>query len=300
MNYLKKVLTLFLAVILFLCQGENLKAQKTLPKLLVRVDDIGMNHSVNTAVKDLAEAGIPFSTSVMFACPWYQEAVEILKQHPHVSVGVHLTLNAEWKNYRWGPVLGRSAVPSLVDKHGYFLPSVKEFHESKYKLEEVEMELEAQILRALDSGVKIDYVDYHMGMAVSTPELRAIVEKLAKKYQLGISKYFGEEYTSMWAVPVQEKKQRFLKYLQELKTDKINLVEFHIAHKTPEMDVLVDMNSSLMASSDGKPMASDHRQTELNVLLSKEFRDQIGKKFSMITYGELLKTVGVEKMMTDR
>jgi hypothetical protein len=34
---------------------------------------------------------MPVCISVMFACPWYQETVEILEHHPPVSVGVHLT-----------------------------------------------------------------------------------------------------------------------------------------------------------------------------------------------------------------
>src|SRR5689334_17416445 len=101
----------------------NLVAQNNLPRLLLRTDDIGMNHSVNMALKELADTKIPFSASVMFACPWYQEAVDILKQNPQVAVGIHLTLTAEWKYYRWGPVLGRGAVPSLVGAEGYFLPS---------------------------------------------------------------------------------------------------------------------------------------------------------------------------------
>ena len=76
------------------------------PELLIRIDDIGMNHSVNLALAQLADTKIPLSASVMFACPWYQEAVEILKKNPQISVGVHLVLNSEWKGYRWGPVLG--------------------------------------------------------------------------------------------------------------------------------------------------------------------------------------------------
>src|SRR5688572_19619526 len=95
-------------------------AQNNPPELLLRLDDNGMNHAVTMAIQQVAETGIPFSTSVMFACPWYQEAVSVLKKYPSLSVGVHLTLNSEWKYYRWGPVLGRSAVPSLVDSNGYF------------------------------------------------------------------------------------------------------------------------------------------------------------------------------------
>lgn len=269
---------------------------KELPAVLLRVDDIGMNHSVNVAVKKLAESGIPFSTSVMFACPWYQEAIDILKNYPAVSVGIHLTLNAEWKHYRWGPVLGQSAVPSLVDSLGYFYPSVRSFLSSNYKLDEVENELTAQIERALASGVKIDYVDYHMGTAVSTPELRAIVEKLARKYKLGISNYFDENYKSMWAVPVETKKEELLDHLNALNPEKINLVEFHIAMMDPEMNALVDLNSDLMNSAEGKPMASAHRQTELEVLTSQEFRELINKKFSLITYADVIRERGLESM----
>ena len=53
---------------------------------------------------------MPISVSVLFVCPWYQEAVDILKKYPNVTVGVHLALNSEWRGYRWGPVLGKAGV----------------------------------------------------------------------------------------------------------------------------------------------------------------------------------------------
>src|SRR5690242_21343875 len=83
--------------------------------LVIRSDDGGMSHSVNMALERLIESGMPVSVSVMFACPWYQETVEMLKRHPATAVGVHLTLNSEWKNYRWGPASGRGTVPTVVD-----------------------------------------------------------------------------------------------------------------------------------------------------------------------------------------
>ncbi|PYP98661.1 MAG: hypothetical protein DMD34_02025 [Gemmatimonadetes bacterium] len=64
--------------------------------LLIRSDDAGMSHSVNRALQRLMDTGLPVSVSVMFTCPWYQETVEILKRHPNVAVGIHLTLNSEW------------------------------------------------------------------------------------------------------------------------------------------------------------------------------------------------------------
>src|ERR671925_2101453 len=138
--------------------------------LIIRTDDIGMSHSVNMAMQRLVGTGMPVSVSVLFVCPWYQEAVEILKQHPQVAVGIHLALNSEWKNYRWGPVAGGSAVPSLVDENGFFFPSADALYQHKPVLAEVEKELRAQIDRGLRSGLRIDYVDAHMGTATQWPE----------------------------------------------------------------------------------------------------------------------------------
>ncbi len=73
--------------------------------LIIRSEDAGMSHSVNLALKKLIESGLPLSVSVMFPTPWYQETVAILKPHPQVAVGIHLTLNSEWKYYSWGPEL---------------------------------------------------------------------------------------------------------------------------------------------------------------------------------------------------
>lgn len=286
-----------LLALMLLIGGLHAVAQNAsgkLPKVLLRFDDIGMNHAVNTGINEVGKTGIPFSASVMFACPWYQEAVEVLKKYPNVAVGVHLTLTAEWKNYRWGPVLGQSAVPSLVDSLGYFLPSTTAFQRNKYKLDEVERELSAQIERALSSGLQISYIDPHMGIALSTPELRSLTERLAKKYKLAISPlsevtYFGEAYNDMWGEPVATKKQAFMKVLENLSaTAPANMVILHIAQATPEMDAMTDMNSSMMSSN-----ASSHRQTELNMVLSSDFQNMVGKQFELVTYRDMIKQLGL-------
>lgn len=285
-----------IAVLAFLLFSFPLIAEDNAPQLLLRLDDNGMNHSVTMAVKQVAESGIPFSTSVMFACPWYQEAAAVLKQYPNISVGVHLVLNSEWKYYRWGPVLGQTAVPSLVDTNGYFLASTDEFLESHYKLDDVEKELSAQIERALHSGLKIDYVDYHMGTAVSTPELRAIVEKLAKRYRLGISRYFGENYQTMFDVSVETKKDEFFQRLSTLQKGEVNLLVMHIAQDTPEMEALIDMNDADM-HSDSQPLVAIHRSAELKLLLSKQFQDMVKTgAIRLVTYRDLVHREGLDKM----
>jgi len=232
---------------------------------------------------------------VMFACPWYQEAVEILKQNPQISVGVHLVLNSEWKYYRWGPVLGKEAVPSLVDSVGYFLSSSEKFLASHYDLGEVERELTAQVERAQRSGLRIEYVDYHMGTAVSTPELRAIVERVAEKFGVGISRYFGENYHTMFDTPVARKEIAFKAHLDSLVPDRVNLVVVHAAQATPEMRVLVDMNNPSQNTASGEPLMALHRQAELEMLL-KFARGPDARRVSLVNYGAVISRMGRSSM----
>lgn len=280
--------TVSLGAIVSLALAASSAAQdRQRPELLVRIDDLGMNHSVNLALEQLAQTGVPLSASVMFACPWYQEAVAILRRHPHISVGVHLVLNSEWKGYRWGPVLGKDAVPSLVDSVGYFHASTAQFLERAYDLDEVERELSAQVERALRSGLKIDYVDHHMGTAAATPALRAVVERVAEQHGLGISRYFGEIYHSMFATPIADKRSAFGAYLDALRPGSLNLVVVHAARQTPEMSVLVDMNNPTQNTAAGEPLMSRHRQTELEMLL--EFaRQRESRPLTLLTYADLM------------
>lgn len=261
-------------------------------RLILRCDDIGMTHAVNVAIKRVIESGLPVSTSVMFVCPWYQEAVDILKAHPEVSVGIHLTLNAEWKNYRWGPIVGDYAAPSLVDSCGYFFPSRASFEANHPAIDEIEKELQAQIERGLASGLKIDYVDYHMSTAVSTPEYRKLVEKLAKGYGLGISRYFGEvDAPGIYSLPPFIKPDSLVAIVKSLPADRLNLLVFHLGLENTEMDAMIDLNSF------GLPNMSRHRNGELNALMSASFRNtlQMGK-YHLMTYREVIREVGLANM----
>jgi len=260
-------------------------------QLMIRCDDVGMCHGVNTAVRELLGAGLPFSTSVMFACPWYREAVEILEDHAEIGVGVHLTLNSEWEHYKWGPVLGAARVPSLVDANGHFFASEAEFAAARPDLEEVRAELEAQIERALASGLRIDYIDFHMLTAVSTPELQAIVEQLAAKHRLGISRYFGERSVSLWDVAPGRKLPRLLEFVRQAPPG-LNLVVLHLGTDSPEMAALVDLNYA----ADPFRVAI-HRQAELDAITSPALRAALeGAGISLLTYRDLVAQRGLTGM----
>ncbi len=262
------------------------------PELLIRCDDIGMCQAVNQAVETLLAAQIPFSASIMFTCPWYQQAVDLLRDHPQIAVGVHLTINAEWKNYRWGAVAGWQCVPSLVDSNGHFFPSRAALFAQEPKLEEVEIELRAQMQRARQSGLRIDYVDYHMGSVVSTEPLRQLVEKLAHENGWAISRYLGEQdIKSMYAVPQAFKLDTLIQVIGRLGSAQPNLLVCHIGMDTPEMAAMIDLNTFGLAEM------SKHRQAELQALISPSFKQAcIAQKVRFITYRDLAERMGIENM----
>lgn len=130
--------------------------------LIITADDFGMCHSVNLAIFRLLEEGAISSTTIMTPCPWAKEAGEFCKAHPNFDVGVHLTFNSEWKNYKWGPVTRNKFLESLVDRDGYFFETSEEF-ERNAKKEDVEEEIRNQIKLALKLGVRPTHLDSHIG-----------------------------------------------------------------------------------------------------------------------------------------
>ena len=171
-------------------------------KLLVRSDDMGVAHAVNEACLESVTDGIARSIEVIVPGPWFLEAVEMLKAHPEIDVGVHLYLTSEWSDLKWGPI--SKDVPSLMDENGHFYPVTSQrpgwpkntgFLESDWKIEEVERELRAQIEIALRLLPNVTHLSSHMGTATSTPELKALTNRLSEEYKLPIQlpdvKYAG-------------------------------------------------------------------------------------------------------------
>ena len=286
-----KSLILLLLFLVSFSIGQDKQNPDPIP-LLIRCDDIGMCHSVNMAAKEVLETGIPVSMSVMVPCPWFAEGAELLKQYPNVSVGIHLTLNAEWKQYRWGPVTGGAVVPSLVDSLGYFFPSRSALFGNNPKLVEIEMELRSQIQKALRAGLKIDYLDYHMGAAMQTLETRAIVEKLAAEFNVAISRYYDEvDVEGGYAAPVENKLDTLSTKVRSLTPGGIKLLVFHLGLDTPEMSALEDLNTF------GLKEMSKHRQGELKALVSPDFQKLLrDPKYRLVNYRILNEEKGLKSM----
>lgn len=132
-------------------------------RLITRADDAGSSLTANTAIYHALRTGIVRNVSVMATCERVAEAAELLAQEPGICVGLHTTLNAEWDDVKWGPVLPPEEVPSLVDGRGDLLPTTRALHERRPRVEEIFAELEAQLARLQGLGLDVRYADAHMG-----------------------------------------------------------------------------------------------------------------------------------------
>ena len=151
--------------------------------LLLHADDIGMCYEANQAAKSYLEKRHMQSAAVMVPCPWFNEFADWAAKNSRFDVGLHLTLTSEWKFYRWGPVAGREAVPSLVDSEGYLHRRTADAARSGTPAD-VEKELRAQIERALSRGLRPGHLDTHMGVLYTRPDFTAVYLKLAEEYRI--------------------------------------------------------------------------------------------------------------------
>ena len=153
--------------------------------LIINADDFGMCHDQNEGVIRGLQEGVFTSSTILVTCPWFEEAAEFARNNPAADFGVHLTLTAEWDSYKWGPVLGRRAVPSLVDERGYLWQTVAQVYEHA-RLDQAEAELREQIEKALGAGIDATHLDSHMGTLQLRADYHEIYARLAAEYRLPI------------------------------------------------------------------------------------------------------------------
>lgn len=163
--------------------AERLGLPSDAKLLILHADDLGVAHSVNVASFEALDRGAISSASIMVPTPWITEVAAYARAHPNADLGIHLTLTSDWDTYRWGSVESKDRVPSLLDSTGTF-PSDVPPVAARAKLQEVELELRAQIDRALALGIRPTHIDSHMGALFATPELIATYVKVAHDYRL--------------------------------------------------------------------------------------------------------------------
>lgn len=148
--------------------------------VILHTDDIGMCHASVQAFKDLWGFGTITSGAVMVPCPWFPAVAQLCRANPEIDMGVHATLNAEWENYRWGPVSTRDPESGLLDADGYF----NQWHQAVYdhaKPEAVANEVNVQIERALAAGIDVTHVDSHMGTIMNPKFIQTYIQAAASR-----------------------------------------------------------------------------------------------------------------------
>ncbi len=153
--------------------------------VLVHADDIGMSHSVNMASIEAFKHNMVTSGSIMVPCAWFPEIADYFRQHPELDLGLHLTLTSEWKYLRWRPVASIDKVPGLLDEQGFMWKSERQTA-MKATPQEIEIELRAQIDRALAFGLKPTHLDTHMGTLYTRKDFFEVYTKLGKEYGIPV------------------------------------------------------------------------------------------------------------------
>jgi chitin disaccharide deacetylase len=154
--------------------AERLGYPKDAKLLIIHADDLGVAHTVDAASTKALDAKAVSSASIMVPCPWLPQIADYARSHPEADLGLHLTLTSEWKHYRWGPVLPRDKVPSLVAEDGYLYPETGPAV-AKIKPEEARAEVRAQIERARSFGINPTHLDAHMGVLYGSKELFEVI-----------------------------------------------------------------------------------------------------------------------------
>jgi predicted glycoside hydrolase/deacetylase ChbG (UPF0249 family) len=132
-------------------------------RLLIRGDDAGVTRGTNNALLACARTGLLRNIGLMACTPAFDHAAELFRNPPSgVVLGLHATVTSEWTtSLRWGPVLDRKQVPTLLATDGNFVHSTQELH-AKADHDQIIAEVRAQIHKARNAGLRITYLDTHM------------------------------------------------------------------------------------------------------------------------------------------
>ncbi len=149
--------------------------------LIVNADDFGLTAGVNRAIIEAHSRGILTSATVMANMPAFDEAVRLAKDHPSLGVGLHFNIA------QGCPIAPASDVQSLLDANGEFagtsMALLGRALTGSLKINEVELELRAQIERVLNAGLKLTHIDSHKHTHALPPVCEAIVRVIGD-YQI--------------------------------------------------------------------------------------------------------------------
>jgi predicted glycoside hydrolase/deacetylase ChbG (UPF0249 family) len=202
--------------------------------LIINADDFGMYQAVNTAVIHSIEEGIASSCSLMTPCPAAPHAMHLLRQHPQIAFGIHLTLFCDTASYRWGPLTAKDKVRSLLNETGeLFSPAHVPRLLDQARLDEVEREFRAQISAVADAGLTPTHLDWHCLADGGRSDIFDLTVALAGECGLAVRAWFeparqklrqqglpvvDHEFLDSFRLDLDGKPARYAKLLHDLPT----------------------------------------------------------------------------------
>jgi len=148
--------------------------------VIISCDDLGLCHAANVGVHRAMSEGAATCASLMVPAPWARHAAAAYEAGD--DIGVHITLNAEHPNYRWGPL---TQAPSLLGGDGGFPRSIDDLWEHADP-DEVRREVRAQIERALAWGIDVTHLAPHLSAITLRPEFFDVYLDMAVEFALPI------------------------------------------------------------------------------------------------------------------
>lgn len=147
-------------------------------RLIVNADDFGYSSQVNTAIMKAFADGLVSSTTLMPNMPGFDDAVALIRQGriPANSTGVHLNL------FEGEPLTEQmKACRVFCGEDGLFNGRRISFSAPRHCLEVVRLELDAQLQKALDTGLAFTHLDSHAHRHTNWFVGRAVID-LARKH----------------------------------------------------------------------------------------------------------------------
>lgn len=150
-------------------------------KLIVNADDFGMSHTKNLAIDQAMRRGLCTQTSIVVNTPGFNEAVRLAQEGGYIEkVSLHLNLTVGkplteeiYENRNWC-VNGEFLYRPIIKSYKQILPT---------DILCIRNEVEAQILRFLNSGFKLKRIDSHNWVHLRLPVWLAL-KPLLKKYDV--------------------------------------------------------------------------------------------------------------------
>ena len=127
-------------------------------RLIVNADDFGFTAGVNRAIVEAHVGGVVTSSTLMANGPAFEEAAQLAKTLPKLSIGCHVVL------IDGRPVLRAEQLPSLTRDSRFrdgLLTFAARAITGRIDAEEITAEATAQIRKIQSAGIAVSHIDTH-------------------------------------------------------------------------------------------------------------------------------------------